>query len=691
MTNRREEQRNAMAAVDKLTRQMLAGEQMSSVAALARDAPEWARAFVDAAERRVRELDDALASARGDVVKLRARAEQFVAENEQLHERLAAELEREPPVQPPAAPSNDRSVIQGPSQERARELAERVDILMAENALMVEQTAVLQAELDRCSTDLDSRTKEAASFRDEAERATEKWRALEGGEGQWREARRRLEERYVQHSTDMAQAQAQLAELKEGLTQLHAQNSTLREQLDEKTRTCADLTDRLEADGDELWQRVQAAGARARELQTSLATQTQRGDLEAEKARRAERALEQVRGDNAGMLRVMSGMEKQLASYAQREEGVAQSGRDAKEKAENALLARDKAQAKCDQALRELERLRAERVQDAETFQKRCREAVDVEARRLQQDLRRRDQEIRDRDERHAEALAIAERHGRDLARLKADADRANAALKHVQAANDAAAEGLERRAADADQRANDAVRRARDAERQLAKSVEQREADREEAEAKLVSGVVGGDGVGPAEARDTAMRYREAQSLLAQRERELAKVHRELEAEKQGRARDAADLRRDADAEKRRLEEALDAQRRAASDAHFQVQAATERHRAQLAKVAADRDAHARDADKRLRDEHETVARLAAYERELEVKLAAAAADLDAQRDYSAQLADRCQVAERRAAEAALALSKSIAEQDLLIKRYARQGAGAAAKAVSPLGAFNE
>ena len=97
------------------------------------------------------------------------------------------------------------------------------------------------------------------------------------------------------------------------------------------------------------------------------------------------------------------------------------------------------------------------------------------------------------------------------------------------------------------------------------------------------------------------------------------------------------------------------------------------------------------RDADKRLRDEHETVARLAAYERELEVKLAAAAADLDAQRDYSAQLADRCQVAERRAAEAALALSKSIAEQDLLIKRYARQGAGAAAKAVSPLGAFNE
>ena len=51
----------------------------------------------------------------------------------------------------------------------------------------------------------------------------------------------------------------------------------------------------------------------------------------------------------------------------------ARSGRDAKEKAENALLARDKAQAKCDQALRELERLRAERVQDAEKPAIHCR------------------------------------------------------------------------------------------------------------------------------------------------------------------------------------------------------------------------------------------------------------------------------------------------------------------------------
>ena len=43
-------------------------------------------------------------------------------------------------------------------------------------------------------------------------------------------------ERYAQHATDMADAPAQLAELKEGLTQLHAQNATLSEQLDEKTR-----------------------------------------------------------------------------------------------------------------------------------------------------------------------------------------------------------------------------------------------------------------------------------------------------------------------------------------------------------------------------------------------------------------------------------------------------------------------
>ena len=55
---------------------------------------------------------------------------------------------------------------------------------------------------------------------------------------------------------------------------------------------------------------------------------------------------------------------------------------------------------------------------------------------------------------------------------------------------------------------------------------------------------------------------------------------------------------------------------RQAAAVAHFQVSDPTERNREQLAKVAAHRDALARDVDQRLCDERETVARLAAYDR---------------------------------------------------------------------------
>jgi hypothetical protein len=58
------------------------------------------------------------------------------------------------------------------------------------------------------------------------------------------------------------------------------------------------------------------------------------------------------------------------------------------------------------------------------------------------------------------------------------------------------------------------------------------------------------------------------------------------------------------------------------------------------------------------------------------QVRLAAALADHEAQKDHALHLAERCQVAERRAADAALALSKSIAEQDLLIKRANRAAA---------------
>jgi len=655
-------------AVEKMTRQMLQGEPLSSVAAMAAAAPEWARAFVAAAERRVRELDGALVGAREDIGKLRSRAEVFVAENEELHLRLteAVGKQSEDPLGMGGAVGHK---LLEPRGEQARELAERVEILMAENALMVDQAATLQAELDRVGGEYAGAAEHGARVEAELGRVAARAEALEKAEGGRREAHGRLEKRYVEHGAEVAAANSQLNELKEGLAALHGQNAALRDRLDDKTRACGELSARLEADGDELWSRVQAAAGRCRELSEELAATTQRADAEAERSRRCGRDLETVRNDNAGMLRVMGGMEKQLAAYAAREESVAAVGRDAKEKAENALLARDKATARADAAQRELERIRAERLADAENLEALRREAAASERRRLEAVVAERERELRSRDEASAEHEASAERASRDADRYRKQAEACSAALSRAEAAATGAVEALEKRCAAADRAAADAVERARRAERG------NRAEDDHAAAAALRAGEATAEELSLLRAENEALKSssKERAGDVANRDRDLARATRSLDEERSARARerDAADRTRSE--ETNRLEAALAASRRATEEAQHAFSAASERHRTALAKLAHDRDGALADATNRLKEERALVAKLAAYERELEVKAAAADADLKAQKDYAVALAERCATAERRASEAALALSKSIAEQDLLIKRYAR------------------
>ena len=238
-------------AIEKMTQGMLEGEPLRSVADLAASAPAWARAFVGAAERRVRELDEALCGAREDISKLRQRAETFVAENEELHLRLTEAVGARGDDAGGAEVPGPRG-LGGAAEERAREMGERVEILMAENALLVEQSSVLQGELDRCVGERDATASRNGALADELGACRERLAALEEAEASRREAQAALEARYVKHGAEVASANSQLGELKEGLAALHGQNGRLRDELADKARVCDELRGRLEADGDEL-------------------------------------------------------------------------------------------------------------------------------------------------------------------------------------------------------------------------------------------------------------------------------------------------------------------------------------------------------------------------------------------------------------------------------------------------------
>ena len=107
---------------------------------------------------------------------------------------------------------------------------------MAENALVVEQSSVLQGELDRCVGERDATASRNGALADELGACRERLAALEEAEASRREAQAALEARYVKHGAEVASANSQLGELKEGLAALHGQNGRLRDELAEARR-----------------------------------------------------------------------------------------------------------------------------------------------------------------------------------------------------------------------------------------------------------------------------------------------------------------------------------------------------------------------------------------------------------------------------------------------------------------------
>lgn len=669
------------AELERLKARLESGdESLSSIAEAASTAPAWARQLVGAAQRRVTELESALQSTREDVSRLRDSAESLIKENEQLRVRLSEILERQHAsggdsagffgLSTGVSSSSGTAAVSTSREETVKELGERVELLLTENALMVEESSAVQAELERVKVELKGREEEVGSLVAQTETARTRSAELERGAREHKEAARAVERRYVEQGAELASAKGQISELKEGLSTLQHENDTLREELEEKGKTIAELAQRSEAEGDELWQKVQEAALRARELQEALAAKSREADAVSERARREARELETVRNDNAGMLRVMSGMEKQLAAYAAREESVAAVARDSKEKAENALLERDKASAREAHLARELEAERAQRGLEVQRLLEECEQAVATERERSAAKLRERDLELKAAVERAATASAKADRRERQ-------AEQAAKAERHVRAEFEQLESRLvsevvtqhERKRLDAELRARDlhkqldATRRSPgtplDEPSATLRQLQQRVEELEE-ELRIVTA----DG---AAATD---KLRDATETCHARERELARLNKALVDERAEAAKTLTTAVRHAEADRDRLERSLRAATKANDDAAAALAQQNDRHTTHLAKLAAERDETIRRADARLADEEAVVAKLSDYDRDLEIRLAAALADLLAEKQRAAKLDDAAKIAQKRAADLSTQLAKSLREQQHLLVR---------------------
>ncbi|KAG5182592.1 hypothetical protein JKP88DRAFT_348798 [Tribonema minus] len=723
------------------------------------DVPGWVASaevmspLLAAYDGRIQDLEGLVESQRGELAALTERTEALVAENERLREGQVQDLDAL--VRVVQQTGADRGLHGAGAREMVDELNERISILMAENALMAEQTSVLSAELERTHAEacgamrarVDSQEAQNASL----SKALAEARAAVKGLEEQRFLRRRIsrsaafdpltrtatatvprlrsekehaESELMRHVNALADVETKLREISEGLAAAREEARGHAIAANELRKAMAELRRSSEAEAEQMAQRLQAGAARISELQASahafvdftngqFAAKAAEAEGAAEQARRVSRELERssssssssstsshdekiqaapfrnmrpptltVRADAEGMLQVMAGMEKQLAARAAKEAAVAQMEQEARQKVEEALMARDQAQALEVQARRELARVTEARRADGDA-RARETEAALATLREARKGRRRR---ARARETEAALATLSCELQGGCQARI-AQGQRRRACAREMEAAlatlrtrmaaqleareeevRDLLAEGARLRV-DADRCQRDrasaealyaSLKRAVDAEQASLKG------RFDELSAKVLDA--------EARAQQHERAHREAQSALEDVKRALAAQHASARAKESQlgealRARSAevetmrSALRAAADAAERRerdaVRAALEAEEtlsevrrqlehaeaeRAAADEGWRARCASAEARAheaarraedgdaarakQLRAVKAQVSAEAADAKARLREESELAQRLSARNTDLQGRLSAAAAE---------------------------------------------------------------
>jgi methyl-accepting chemotaxis protein len=185
-----------------------------------------------------------------------------------------------------------------------RDLNQKLEILMAENATMAEQKALLAQELENTSADLHRRTLEveelAAHVRASAETVSSLQLQLQRTEKERDEAAKQA----VHFSDALGKASTEMETLKEALALQQHKTRDLEQTSNELTLRLKQVSDKYEEEQLECMRRVRKAEDRVRELHTQLLQKTQELDTLSESNRKLKREYASTRADAEGMVQV---------------------------------------------------------------------------------------------------------------------------------------------------------------------------------------------------------------------------------------------------------------------------------------------------------------------------------------------------------------------------------------------------
>jgi len=320
--------------------------------------PDIMAPLFESYDTRVKELESIVNHQSEQLKAQSANIQTVVAENEDLREMQLQHLRNQP-----STANNDNMLSpDGPLHaEVLAEMTERVDILMAETTLMTEQKSILSAEMTGLQNELQQRSMEVDLLSEQLSRTSQELQACA--------------EQGVQTEKERDEAAAQAVSLSDALGRMDGEMESLREQLllwqqkgsdadaavAELKKTIRDTAGDAEESATACMRRTKVAEDRVKKLHVQLAKAGGDNEAAQEVIRKLRREYQSTRQDAEGMLQVMSGLERQLTEYSEREAEVERATRSGREAVEEALTDRDRAVAREDQARREIVGLLEER------------------------------------------------------------------------------------------------------------------------------------------------------------------------------------------------------------------------------------------------------------------------------------------------------------------------------------------
>lgn len=227
------------------------------------------------------------------------------------------------------------------SEDLYAELNERVEILMSENALMVDQKTLLSNELEAHQEELALRTREVAELTQILNNNVKDLKACKQHIAQAESDRDEAAEKALSSSEKVGKLEIQIEEFEAKLAEeLHKRNR-MEQELKETRAALKDSLVRGENDALVAMRRVKSCEDRISELHSSLLQKTEELDNAQDIIRKLRREYQSTRQDAEGMLQVMQGLERQVAGFAEREREVERSALETKTRMEEVLIQRD--------------------------------------------------------------------------------------------------------------------------------------------------------------------------------------------------------------------------------------------------------------------------------------------------------------------------------------------------------------